>query len=621
MTVATYSTNLADIYAGAGSISGWSALGGGASGLNAETDFFIQGTGCTSKNAFASTEKGMIYNNGSDAGGSGTDGAYLMWITHLTPNSVNTIAAGGISMVIGSGTGDYLEYYVGGRDTIEFGGWILAAVNEADPGDKTTGSPSATVESHFGALFDLPSGGPTKGAPNAVDAIRFGRCDIVILNGTGADPEATFDGIITNLETATNRYGLLVRKDGAYYNSGLLQFGSAGTAVEFSDANKTIFLRDHPHVTANFHTWEVQNASSVISLTSISAKALGTTSRGRWITTDDATVTLTSCSFIDWGTFEFDSNTTVDACTFLGCKQITPNGADMAGSSFLLSDVSADQAAVYETRSTAAETDLVEYTGCTFSQGPAAHHAIRFSSTVDENLTLTDCAFNGFDSTANANGSTFRFDATTGSLNLTLNNCTVDGSPASAANIGIDDAAGISVTVITGAVAVQATAALKDGTPVENARVYLKASNGTGPFPFEETVTITRSGTTATVSHTAHGMATNDKIVLEGITDKVEDNFKIFQITVLTANSYTYQTTASGSTSYTGTILSTFVALSGLTNASGILSTSRVYPTNQPIVGWTRKSTSTPFLQEGVLVGTVNSNTGFAGTAVMLADE
>jgi len=61
--------------------------------------------------------------------------------------------------------------------------------------------------------------------------------------------------------------------------------------------------------------------------------------------------------------------------------------------------------------------------------------------------------------------------------------------------------------------------------------------------------------------------------------------------------------------------------LSGLTNVSGELSTTRDYLSDQPLVGWTRKSTSSPYLQEGVLVGTVDSSTGFAGTAVMLADE
>jgi len=122
------------------------------------------------------------------------------------------------------------------------------------------------------------------------------------------------------------------------------------------------------------------------------------------------------------------------------------------------------------------------------------------------------------------------------------------------------------------------------------------------------------------VAHTAHGMATNDKIVLAGISDKTTDN-GIHQITVTTANAYTYTTTDSGSTSYTGTITSTFVALSGLTGVGGDLSVSRVYPSNQPVTGWTRKSTSSPFLQEGVLVGTISSSTGFNGTAVMLSDE
>ena len=204
----------------------------------------------------------------------------------------------------------------------------------------------------------------------------------------------------------------------------------------------------------------------------------------------------------------------------------------------------------------------------------------------------------------------------TGTVNLTLS-----GGSGVSADSHVRTA-GATVNVIVGAVTVQATAVLKAGTAVENALVYLRASDGTGPFPFEETVTsITRATTTATVTHTAHGMASNDKIVLQGITDKTEDNFTVKQITVTGANTYTYTTTDSGSTSYTGTIKSTFVALNGLTNASGIISLSRVYATDQPVTGWARKSTSSPLLQEGVLVGVVDSADGFNGTAVMLSDE
>ena len=68
-----------------------------------------------------------------------------------------------------------------------------------------------------------------------------------------------------------------------------------------------------------------------------------------------------------------------------------------------------------------------------------------------------------------------------------------------------------------------------------------------------DSVTITRSGTTATVSSTAHGLSVGDTVRIAGITDKTEDNGDQVITAVLT-NSYDYTTTNSGSTSYTGTI-------------------------------------------------------------------
>lgn len=610
MAVATYSTNMTDLYVGAGSTTNWSALGGGASGLNAETDYFIQGTGCTTKNAFASDKKGMIYDTGSDrASLIGTDGAFLVWTTHATPNSLATIANGGIDLIIGSSSSAYKHWYVGGSDTIEFMGWILAAVNPSETTDEPdTGSPSA-VEQFVGVLFDLPSGGPTKGAPNAIDAIRAGRCDIIYEFGTSTDPDASFDGAVTDRGDVTDRWGLIQLVNGSYFCSGLHQLGSSTNAVNFTDSNKTLFWRDHPAVTAPFNTVDIQNASSVVNLTAISWKALGTKSPGTWTTTDNATVNLTSCSFIDWGDWGFDTNTTVNGCTFLNCGQITHGGANMSNSIVSGYEGTANTSALIY--NIAADPNG-EMDNMSFTKGTAATHAIEFGTTSPLSMTLTGIDFSGYNVANGQNDSALHIKRTSGTVNITISG----GS--GTVSYRTD---GATVNIISGAVTVEARAALKDGTAVENARVYLKASNGTGPFPFEDTVTITRSGTTATVSHTAHGMATNDKIVLEGITDKTEDNYKVLQITVSDANTYTYTTTDSGSTSYTGTILCTFVALNDLTNASGIAATSRVYSSDQPVVGWIRKSSASPFLQEGVLVGTVSSSAGFSGTGVMLADE
>lgn len=606
MTAATYTTNLADIFTD-GTTTGWSAIGGGQAGLNQEVDYYIQGTSCLSKNAFASTTKGMIYNYGSDAGGGGTDGAYLMWVTHLTPNSLATKSAGGISFLVGSTSTAYEHYYIGGSDTIEFGGWILAAVNHATAGDTTTGSPSATSESQFGALWYLPTGGPTKGAPAGIDAMRFGRCDAIIQFGTGADPEADFAGIVSNLDSVTNRYGLLSFINGAYFNSGLIQFGSATNAVEFSDSNKTIFLRDHDHVTANFHTWEVQNASSIITFENLVVSALGATSRGRWITTDNATMTWTGCSFTDMGAFSFLTNATIDGCTFRRCDVVTHGGADMSNSSVEDTNVAANSSAlIYDI---AADPDG-EMDGMNFAMGTTLTHAIEFGTNVPATMTLRDCVFSGYGTGTDTNNSTFHFKDTAGTITLNI----IGGS----GNVSYRTD-GATIVIVQDPVTTKVIAQTVDQTKVENARVYLRASDALGPLPFQVAVTITQSAGTATVTHTSHGFSTNQYMVINGA-DQEEYN-RVAQITVTGVNTYTYLVDSGATSPATGSPVCTGVIVYGLTDVNGEVSDSRTLSSDQNVSGWTRKSTTTPFYKTAPLGGTVSSTNGANFTAIMILDE
>lgn len=617
MAAPTYSTDLS-LIDDAESVASYSATGGGASALNDETDYFLEGTQCISKNGFTATTKGIIHDDVSAPTITSGD-AVFVWGRQANRNLLDTVANGGGQVIMGTSNTAFDQWYVDGSDVAgsDLLSWVSYAVDPTSTPSATTGSPG--TYDHFGMQWKTLGSGSLKGAPNAVDVMRHGR-ELRAVDGDLANGYATFTGMAAHDSDTTRRYGILTEGTGTLLYHGALVLGQSGTAVDFRDSNVSITVLDDPFVASTFNEIEIQNASSNVEWTNIQISHLGTTSPTT-LTLDVGTFTGDGCRFDGCGVTTFASTGACTNTTWANSGRINLNEADISGSSVLTPTVVADEGAVFDDRTTTTDTDLTEYTNCTFVQGTNAHHAIRFGTGVDDNLTLTGCEFTGFSSTANANGATLRFDATSGSLNLTLVDCTVDGSPASDSNIGIDDAAGVSVTVITGAVTVEARAALKDGTAVENARVYLKASNGTGPFPFEDTVTITRSGTTATVSHTAHGLATNDKIVLEGITDKTEDNYKVLQVTVSDANTYTYTTTDSGSTSYTGTILCTFVALNALTNASGIASTSRVYSSDQPVVGWVRKSSASPFLQEGVLVGTVSSSTGFSGTGVMLDDE
>lgn len=616
MTVADYNTNLADIFTDGGTGT-WDAIGTGGAGLTQETDYFIQGISCMSKSAWAGAVKGMIHDNSGDAGGSGTDGAYIAWMSHTAPNSLADKSAGGMQFLIGSAVGAYEHYYVGGADTLTFLKWALVAVNEATAGDDTTGTPSATVESFFGGLWNLPSGGPTKGAPAVIDGIRFGRCDIIIEFGTGADPEATFAGVLTNLETPSLRYGLLVQREpgGAFENSGLFQFGSSTNAVEFLDADKTIFIRDHEHVTANFNTWEVQHASSIVTFTNLIVKALGTTSPGRWISTDNATLLWVTCSLIDMGVFGFLTNATILGCTFLRCAQITHGGATMNGTSILASTVAADEGALLydETVDPDGEMDNMS-----FSMGVNNHHAIRFGTNVTNDITLRGIDFTGFGSGDSANDSVFRFDAGSGSLNLNLVNCVTDGA------FSIDSA-GIVVTVVIDPVTALVHIDDNEGESLQFVRVLLEAADDTGDFPFDDTITITASGTLATVTHTGHGMKTGDKSVIRFASDNFYNG--TFIITVNGDDEYEY--TMGGSPSSPATIVAgkaaikaTGAILEGETDVNGDISASRTYTLDTPVTGFARISTSSPRFKSFPLDGNeVDASLGLTINVRLVLDE
>ena len=611
MAAATYSTNLSNIIVEFPNTTGWTAIGTGGAGLNApETDYYIQGNNCITKNAFASSTKGMIYDSGSDQGGSGTDGAYVCWMTHTAPNSLAVRTSGGMQFIMGSSSSAYRHFYVGGSDTLTFQGWKFIAVSETATADTTTGSPTAGVEQTFGGLWNLPTGGPTKGAPNALDAIRFGRCDIIIEFGDATpNGPATFDGVLTNLETASNRYGMLAQREagGAFENSGLLQFGSATNAVLFEDSDKTITLREHPHVTTNFNTWEVQNASSVVNLTRITVQALGTTSPGRWVTTDNATLGWDACSFIDMGVFGFNTNATIDGCLFLRCDQITHGGATMNNSSVVDPNVTAnDSGLVYDVN---ADPDG-EMDGMTFEMGTTATHAIEFGTNVPATMTLRNCTFVGYGTGNNANDSTFHFKDTAGSITLNLVNCSGNASYRTD---------GATITIVQDPVTTTVKAITTSGSNIQSARVFLQASSGTGPLPYQDSVSITQTGGTATVSHTAHGLSTNQYVVIRGANE--EGYNKVAQITVTGANSYTYSVSSGLSSPATGSPTSTGVLVYGTTDVNGEVSDTRTLSTNQPVTGWVRKSTSSPLYKTSTLSGTVSNTAGATFTAVMISDE
>jgi len=155
---------------------------------------------------------------------------------------------------------------------------------------------------------------------------------------------------------------------------------------------------------------------------------------------------------------------------------------------------------------------------------------------------------------------------------------------------------------------------------IQNARVLLEAADADGPLNFEESVTeITRVTTTATAAHAAHGLATNDWVRIKGA-NQPEYN-RCAQITVTGIDAYTYQVSGTPATPATGTITSTEVIFNNLTNASGIVTDTRTFASNQNVTGRARKTTTPPLYKNQPITGTIDKDTGLSLTVLLIPDE
>lgn len=152
---------------------------------------------------------------------------------------------------------------------------------------------------------------------------------------------------------------------------------------------------------------------------------------------------------------------------------------------------------------------------------------------------------------------------------------------------------------------------------IEGARVLITVESG-GPEPYQESISITRSGSTATVTHSSHGLRTGQVVLISGA-NQVEYN-GIHTITVTTSDAYTYAVSGTPDTPATGTITATLVILTGVSDGSGEVTGSYRYISSQPISGLARKSSSAVYYKTSNFAGTIGS-TDFDGTIFLIKDE
>ena len=401
MAIPSYTEDLTDIEL---AVTAWGELTGAIAGLASaiETDWFLEGTSCVSK-PFATAGLGsMAYVNASPItipSGSAT----FHWVFFGGPNAIATLANGGYRIAIGNTIANYKMWYVLGSDTYAYGGWQNIVVDPTVTADASYGSPSG-VTTVFGSVVNLlnPIG---KGNPYCNDAIRYGR-SLIVEFGEAAN-YGTFAGAATANDAVAARWGLFQAIAGGYLQKGLFLMGTATNAVDFRDTNRNIFIQDTTKVTSTFNEFEVRNAVSRVDWTGIQITALGTTSRGKFTTTDNADINFDTCTFTDMNTFVFMSAGTILATTFRRCGIVTQGGAVFTNCKF--DQASGTKAIVVDTVANITNTQFI-------SKGTG--YALEGFSSAG-GYTFTNLTFSGY----GANGTTdaaIHVLATTGTVAISI---------------------------------------------------------------------------------------------------------------------------------------------------------------------------------------------------------
>lgn len=608
---------------------GFTDLGGTGAGT-LDTEIFYQGTGSVAYST-SNTRTGLLYNMGSAQ--NFTSNTFYFLVNCGIVGLLATKANGGLTVrFCGATVTDFFEVYVAGSDDFPSsfaGGWAqfvvdietayTAAVTNGDPGTATGGTPPATNAIQYVGISTVTGGSMPRMVDNTwVDQIARlpdGSAGIIVEGSNGGTVPWSWDDVVT-AAVVTNKWATARYADGgAVTLSTPVQIGiNDATNHEFEDTNKTLLWYDQTYLPDDLYTISGVFGTGVNSVVAGIKTGTGTAATGaqgwtiqsasggaRWnLDFDDANTDVVGfygCSFINANDLQLDVLGVECINTlYIGCVSATVsnslqqrisviNAATIAGTAFMITD------------------DLGDINNSSFEF--SAGHAIELTGAAN-NYTLSKVTFTGYGANTTNNAALY-IPATTGTFNINVDNGTTYRS------------GGATVNIVLSPVTTQITVRDENNSLLSGALVHLYASDGTGDLPYQASVTITSSGTTATVTHTAHGMITNNWVRILGANEREYNG--TFQITVTGTNSYTYTLPGTTTSPATGTITATGVVINQTTSASGVVSDSRTWSSNQPVVGHIRKATSSPYYVEAPLSGTVNSSTGLSIEVKMVRDE
>ena len=312
--------------------------------------------------------------------------AFFIWANFLQSQAVDTFTNDGIVGFVGTGTGAYYVWTIGGSDfgRNPYGGYANYVIDPTITTGRTTQGSPGTTYTHVGWGANVIAA-IAKGSPFNIDAIRYGRGEVIVTGGTTPDPAAEFDSLAAQNDAVANRWGLFSEQFGSYLWKGLISLGTSATAVDFQAANRIITIDNTLRVAAGFNRIEINNTSSNIDWDAINITSLSTVSRGQFEMIDGATLDFNTCVFTDMDTFIFNKGT--GACNLLNntwrrCRAITQGGATFTNCLFDNTDSGATESLISTT------TTISLITNCDFNRASGTVNAV-FIDNITTTGTLT----------------------------------------------------------------------------------------------------------------------------------------------------------------------------------------------------------------------------------------
>lgn len=432
---------------------GWNDL------TTADPDIKVEGTNSMSGIFRADGEQG--YYDAGTAPVSAAGKTVRGWILSNSIAYMGTEAVDGYKLLMYDGTNTELKT-IFGSDTYP-GGWF----NYIWDCDDFTTLTLANVQ-----RWGVEAGHATnaRNVTNTwMDAIRY-LDGYSMTGGTSGDPVRLADIAATDKVDAL---WICSEFQGVYFATGTIQFGTGATAHHFvMDGQVLVFTEQS--VAAGLYSLSGVGSGTNITIVSSVLRSTGVGDNTRFIV-DFSDATLASCVFTDnlvvrASTVDFASGVDARNNVFDDCGQISPQGADMRGSSVLNYEGTANTSALIYDET--ADPDG-EFDDMSFTKGTAATHAIEFGLNSPTAITLRGIDFSGYNVNNNQNDSTLHVLRTSGTVTISLVGCTgnISYRTEGATVVLVQDPVTTTVTVQD----------INTGSPVQNARVYMIAASG-GPL-------------------------------------------------------------------------------------------------------------------------------------------